>query len=187
MAAEIQVNHATCLDRYPEIFEEARRRLPGRRRVLSFGCSTGEEVRSLRLAGEGEWEVHGLEVKPDLVAKARAADPGGVYATSADALPGGAYDAVFCMSVLCRFPDGAETFSFADFARACAFVDRLVLPGGYLVINNAQYDFRATIHAARLYTAVRTPELDPGFVPRMTKAGRPLRGQPPVFYQKRGA
>jgi SAM-dependent methyltransferase len=177
------------MHRHPCVFELAQRLIgPGRRRILSFGCSSGEEVRTLRevgAAGGANWVVHGLECKPELIEEARAADPGGLYATSARDLPPESYDGVFCMSVLCRFPDGA--FSFAEFEAAAETVCRFVAPGGLLVLYNAQYDLRETRVA---FEAVPGPPLGgSGFVPKFRPNGKPLgeaesRDVPLMFRRK---
>lgn len=180
---ECQVNWQTCMHRHPCIFskvrdiliEKAERRRP---RVLSFGCSTGEEVRSLRQVGaQQKWVVHGLEVKADLVQQAQLADPTGLYASSPLDLCRESYDAVFCMSVLCRFPDG--TFTFSEFEKAADVVSAFVAPGGILIIYNAQYRFMDSQAGKNFEPLVEESKLcgGSGFVPKKTPQGTLLSSE----------
>jgi len=187
---ECQVNSRTSMHRHPAVFERARDLIgSGRRRVLSFGCSSGEEVRSLREIGGPSWSVHGLEVKPELVAEALDADPAGIYAASARDLAPESYDGVFCMSVLCRFPDGS--FSFQDFEEAAQVVCSFVVPKGLLVLYNAQYDLRETRVGREDFEPVPEGQVrgGSGFVPKTRADGRPVgeaegRDMPLMFRRK---
>ena len=68
----------TWLDRYPELFDLAARLAPDARRILSFGCSTGEELVSLRRRFP-EAEIVGAEINPRIARRSArsltAADP----------------------------------------------------------------------------------------------------------------
>jgi SAM-dependent methyltransferase len=201
MLRQYQDSSATQLDRYPEIFERVAA-LMSQGRVLSFGCSTGEEVRTLK-AQCADWDVHGVEQNQQSLQSAREADPVGTYAPSIQCLPPGAYNVVFCMSVLCRFPpvDPEPFFTFEEFEEAVDVLDNVLAPGGLLVLWNAQYDFRETRAAAHF--AVCDLGLcrgldgfapddclvgDPGsgFVPKYTRKGCPLPGDVsvPLAYRK---
>lgn len=176
---ECQVNWQTCMHRHPRIFNRVRKILSQtnkqhRLRVLSFGCSTGEEVRTLQQIGEDGWIVHGLEIKSDLVQRARLTDPAGIYASSALDLCPQSYDVVFCMSVLCRFPDG--DFAFSEFENAAKVVATFVAPGGLLVIYNAQYKFMDTRAGADFDPLLEENRLcgGSGFVPKRTSEGEVL-------------
>ena len=190
MIGECQQNAATCMHRHPAIFEIARELLgAGKKKVLSFGCSSGEEVRTLKEIGGSAWTVDGLDLKPRLIEIARKADPKGVYATTFVELKPLSYDAVFCMSVLCRFPDDSDTFTFKDFQDAATGVDNFVKPGGLLIIYNAQYDFRQTVQFKRYYK-VETSNMHggSGFVPKFDTSGKLIPTQEardvPTYFRK---
>lgn len=146
----------TSCNRHPEIFSRMReylRHCPAPR-ILSFGCSTGEEVFSLRnyfpQAG-----IVGIDINPRNVAVCRrelARKPDArihfAQAASADAEAEASYDAVFCLSVLRHGHLGAnraETcdhlIRFADFDRTVAGLARCLKPGGYLVILGSNFRF----------------------------------------------
>jgi SAM-dependent methyltransferase len=110
--------------------------------VLSFGCSTGEEVATLK-ALNPLWTVHGADVSPTALAQARLKDPNGVYVQDARLLPPASYDVIFCMSVLCRYP-AEGIFSFQTFKAALLSIFKLLKPNGLLVLYNAQYDVNET-------------------------------------------
>lgn len=132
----------TALHHYPEIFAKALAATFGP--VLSFGCSTGEEVRSLKSLSSRV--IHGVEINEDRLATCRALDPDGVYCRSLDdaQIPKNHYGLILAMSVLCRYPGAPELFPFASFERWVAKLDRHIRPGGLLVLWNANYDFRDT-------------------------------------------
>lgn len=167
----------------------------GDMKVLSFGCSSGEEVRCLKKRGFAE--VHGVEINPAAIAKARAADPKGVYVEDLADLPGSAYNLIFTVAVLCSFPsrDPVGEFPFATFAKTVAALDSRLVPGGYLVIGSAQYDFRDVKSVAGRYKAIilDNPFLKyaSGRVPKWSPDGfiRPVEattseGAVPVVFQK---
>lgn len=174
-----QDSGATCLDRHPAIFArvrllvEANKTLGVPPKILSFGCSTGEEVRSLKALGgrPGNWDVHGAEIQSESLRQARASDPGGTYVSDASGLPKNSYDAVFAMSVLCRYRAPATDFPFETFQQVLQLIVDLLRPGGYLVLYNSQYDPRETSVAQRELEAIENDEDagGSGFVPKFDK------------------
>jgi hypothetical protein len=131
---------------YPEIFEKAIAATDGP--ILSFGCSTGEEVRSLKSLTDRP--VHGVEVCAERLLTCFAEDPDGVYAQTPEELQGNnneeppSYGLAFAMSVLCRYPGAPEEFPFEAFAHWVARLDALLAPSALLILWNANYDFRET-------------------------------------------
>lgn len=189
-----QDSGVTCYNRHPDIFDQAKALLPtvpASVRVLSFGCSSGEEAQTLRDLGAPYWRVDGAESNPDLLAKARAADPKGLYVPDARVLPTGTYDAIFCMSVLCRFQSPAADFPFSTFERVLGWIIDLLRPGGILIIYNAQYDPRETVKGSILLEALPGKVFGgSGFVPKYTKDMRTelpasVAQAVPYLYRKR--
>jgi SAM-dependent methyltransferase len=189
-----QDSGVTCYNRHPDIFAQAKALLPTSPvsvRVLSFGCSSGEEVQTLRNLGASHWQVDGAESNPDLLAKARAADPKGLYVPDARVLPTNSYDAIFCMSVLCRFQSPPTDFPFSTFERVLGCIIDLLRPGGILIIYNAQYDPRETIKGEIFLEALPGKVFGgSGFVPKYTKDMRTeipasVAKAVPYLYRKR--
>lgn len=152
----------TAPDRHPELFALARERLSGiaEPRILSFGCSTGEEPLTLaRYLPQAR--IDGLDINPRNVAAARrkVAQAGlpGLAIAEAGAPPAGAalYDAVFCLSVLrhgeldaCQPEDCRAILPFHRFADTVAGLDRVLKPGGYLFLWGCNFRFADTTAAA---------------------------------------
>ena len=161
--------HLTCnytkLDRYPEIFSLVRRTFEdqGRAdaddlRLLSFGCSTGEEAISLRQYFPNA-EIVGVDISEWNLKQARqkVEDPRIRFLFSdADTLAdNGPYDAIFCMAVLLRIAhhmepaaSSAETYPISQFEAQLRILDEHLNPGGLLVIYHTNYHFRDTALAS---------------------------------------
>jgi hypothetical protein len=76
----LQLSHQTRAERFPRIFDTVRQLKPDARRILSFGCSTGEECMSLAERFPAA-EVVGVEIDQYTVRTARANNrhPGRVF------------------------------------------------------------------------------------------------------------
>jgi SAM-dependent methyltransferase len=164
-----QVSNTTAYNRYPRVFRRAAETVarispPGGVRVLSYGCSTGEEAHCLATMYFKEATVIGLDVSPRVLDAARAnyADPRIIYdlSTPANLAAHGPYHCITAMSVLCRWPDSenlsdiSHLYTFDQFDRAVSELDANLVQGGALVIFNANFNFLDTATAAR-YEVVR--------------------------------
>lgn len=158
-------------NRYPQVFAALVDRLAGIPvpRILSFGCSDGSEVRSLR-----RWlpraELVGIDVNPHALAKARRAlrrhpDPLIRFeeAPSSAHHPEGSFDAILAMAVFrhgeleAQAPEScAGVLPFTRFAGGIADLDLRLRPGGTLALWNAHYRFCDTPTAAG-YVAASLP------------------------------
>ena len=149
-----QPSDRTRPNRYPRIFRFVQERLGAGSdvRILSFGCSTGEEVFSLRHYFANA-RIHGIDIDAPSIATCRkqlAAHPDPrISFTVADSVanePDGAYDAIFCMAVL---RDGRlnardtqrcdPLLDFADFAKIIADFARCLRPGGLLTVVSSNF------------------------------------------------
>jgi SAM-dependent methyltransferase len=169
----------TSADRYPEIFRFVRESVGDGTgvRVLSFGCSTGEEVFSLR-SYFSQATLTGLDINPFNVAvcRIRCLKAGGkkmsfAVAGSTAGENTASYDAIFAMAV---FRHGnlnispppsmcAPLLHFASFEQSVADLARVLKPGGLLVIQHAMFRFCDT-RAARGFDValnIQAHELEP--------------------------
>ena len=162
----------TRRDRHPALFALLAATLADRPapRLLSFGCSTGEEAFTLAgyLPGAA---IDAIDANPACIARARRTQASErvegarvrfACAAAPDALAG-AYDAVLCLSVL-RHGDldawkparSTALLPFARFAAAIDALDSVLCPGGLLVLWGCNFRFADTAVAAR-YRVVATP------------------------------
>jgi SAM-dependent methyltransferase len=146
----------TLPDRYPWLFEFAKANVSKSAdvRLLSFGCSRGEEVFTLRKYFP-EAFIKGIDIARSNIsrceARARAEEATGMtfaVAANTEAEPAGCYDAIFCLAVLCL---GDLTVSdrnrcdpylyFKDFERMVTDFGRCLRPEGILFLLTTNFRF----------------------------------------------
>lgn len=157
----------TWEERYPQLFELAAKLDPSAERILSFGCSTGEELVSLRRRFP-QAEIVGVEInaRSRRIAATRVArDPrSSVHAR----VPHGEFDVIFALAVLQREPhkiaemnveDLSAYYAFDKFDAAVArLVDRL-RSGGLLCVQHSHYRIEDSSVASDLEPIQRSPPL----------------------------
>ena len=149
-----QPYYYTRSDRYPWLFGFAAARIGSRPnlRLLSFGCSRGEEVFSLRRYFPGA-TIKGIDINPRNIARAlaraeHAADVAFETAATTAGEPTNSCDAIFCLAVLCN---GDLTTSkaqrcdpvlhFEQFDRMVGDFARCLKAGGLLVLHTTNFRF----------------------------------------------
>ena len=147
-----QLSPVTAFDRYPTLFAALAARIRPAR-VLSFGCSTGEECATIGRYWP-DAEVVGVDVNEESLATARRRVANARFHHAA-ALPDlGGFDLVLALSVLCRHRDTldqediAAIYPFRMFVEAVGRLVKAVAKHGVLVVLNANYRFEDTPHAA---------------------------------------
>jgi SAM-dependent methyltransferase len=196
-------NH-TLPDRYPWLFEFVSTQLgdgPGVR-LLSFGCSRGEEVFTLRHYFPTA-AIKGIDIDPDnidrCVERAHAEKTTAVtFATAAttEGEQAKGYDAIFCLAVLCvgdLTTSGAERcdplLHFDKFEKMVVDFARCLKPGGLLLLHTTNFRFCDTISWKEFDVVLEaaTAQLAPDVLfdrnNRLMKGVRYL----PVAFRKRGA
>lgn len=173
----------TSADRYPHLFAFVQRALAGNPRphILSFGCSTGEEVATLR-EHFAEAQITGLDIHRGHIAACRRwlrlrQDTriqfrlAGSTAAESDA----AYDAIFCLAVLRRGDLASHRgercdhlIRFQDVEAQLLDFARCLRPGGLLVVRHANFRLRDT-RAARWFDPILS-------VPTQPREDTPLFG-----------
>jgi SAM-dependent methyltransferase len=179
-----QTTPQTAEERYPELFDLAASLAPRAERVLSFGCSTGEELSALRRRFP-QAEIVGAEINPRsraIAARRIAADPHSTVVAPA-ALDGN-FDIIFALSVFQREPHKVEEmevedlsahYPFARFDDGVARLVRILRPSGLLCVINAQYRIEDSSAADLLEPATRSPRMDSTmFGPDGRRLDRPI-------------
>lgn len=163
LPGQFQDRSHTGPDRYPWLFAFASSRLSpsDRLRLLSFGCATGDEVFTLRRYFPSA-AIKGIDVDPRNIATCRqrgqaqaVEDVTFTVAATTDEEPADAYDAIFCLGVLCLgdltalgFERSDPFFTYADFERTVAGFARCLKPGGLLLFHSTNFRFGDTAVSA---------------------------------------
>ncbi|MPM34548.1 hypothetical protein SDC9_81134 [bioreactor metagenome] len=148
-----QTTSLTAMNRYPKIFSACHDYFDGKQalKILSYGCSTGEEVLTLRqyfpnahIIG-AEINKHSLSICRKLPVDENTTF---IYSTRSEIQKHGPFDAIFCMAVLQRNPhliaakgirNLKEIYPFEKFEQQIIELDELIKPQGLLVVHFTQY------------------------------------------------
>jgi SAM-dependent methyltransferase len=150
----LQPSNVTGFNRYPEIFSFVQRELGQHNAatILSFGCSTGEEVFSLRQYFS-QAALKGIDINPGNIAicnrRLNSVPDNRIKFELAGTMAAEAresYDAIFCMAVL-RHGELARTragrcdhlLPFAKFADVIDSFRSCLKPGGLLALCHSNF------------------------------------------------
>ena len=180
----------TAPNRYPDIFRTLRARVEavrgkelgaGNLRILSFGCSAGFEMLSLR-AYFPDASIFGCDTSAEALYRARRnlrEDAGITFYSTPDAIDAfGPFDIIMAMSVLCQYPASAKAqrldrlFPFQTFQTLTENLNVNLKPGGLLCVFNSNYPF-SSLKCSTDYRAVRSELIHSnGFVDKFASDGR---------------
>jgi len=153
-----QTSSDTSADRYPQLFDLAAQLIPDAKRILSFGCSTGEELLALRRRFP-QAEIVGAEINSRC---RRIATGKFIHDPAIEVVPPhsieGSFDAIFALAVLQREPvkmaemaveDLTPFYPFERFDKVVGALVARLRHGGLLCVMHAQYPVEAS-SAARM-------------------------------------
>ncbi|PPT99676.1 class I SAM-dependent methyltransferase [Xanthomonas arboricola] len=171
-ASVFQDYGTTAMDRYPTLFAFAQDTLgaTGNLRLLSFGCSSGEEVFTLR-SYFPEAAITGLDIHPGHIAACnlrlqRQPDSAIQFrlAGSTARETAASYDAIFCLAVLRRGDLASHQgercdhlIRFEDVQAQLLDFARCLRPGGLLMLRHANFRLRDTAAARWFDPVLRLP------------------------------
>ena len=172
----LQSASTTELNRHPDIFNELKSRYSQEKiRILSFGCSTGEECKSLS-EYIPEAQIVGIDINTKSIESAKSnfaneqmkfmvKEPSGLTSL-------GKFDVIVAISVLCKHPEAelindiSSIFPFEKYESIVSDLDQLLTKGGLLFIRSSNFCFKDT-SLSEQYEVVswnqRSPELFPKF------------------------
>jgi len=180
----------TCANRYPGIFATVKALLTNGTnpesdfstlRILSFGCSRGSEIQSLR-AYFPMATIFGCDVNLEALAEAKVnllGDDGALFflSTPENIKAFGPYDLIFAMSVLCRYPESTRCntldglFSFGEFEEQVSILSECLGDGGVLCIYNSNYFF-TDLAVSQFFRPIRSQLIATnGFVDKFSRSG----------------
>jgi hypothetical protein len=150
-----QLSTYTELDRYPELFEIAKVQFKDvpQLKILSFGCSTGEEVLSLRqlfpLA-----TIIGVDINRWCIRqcknKINENNINFYQRFDKEFEADSEYDMILCMAVLQRtanrfnVDNRISVYPFSQFENEIIFLDKKIKKGGLFFIDHADFSFADT-------------------------------------------
>jgi hypothetical protein len=177
-----QLSTLTFHNRFPNLFKTCGQYLVNNQNphILSFGCSTGEEVFSI-----GERIPNAIIVGVDInywcLRQCRKKDKNSAYlfihTFSKKFKQLDRFDAIFCLSVFQRTENrtsqnntNAQGFLFNQFEDTLQMLDRKLKPGGLIIIDQADFNFLDT-------------DCSKGYSPLMVDLNQIKRDRP-LFNQK---
>lgn len=158
-----QTTPLTFMNRYPEIFSACRSYFDGKEniKILSYGCSTGEEVLTLRHYFPNA-QIIGAEINKRSLSICKSLPENKkttfIYSTPNELEKHGPYDAIFCMAVLQRKPhlitdkniiSLKKIYPFEKFEQQLIELDKLINPQALLIIHFTQYSLSDTTIASK--------------------------------------
>jgi Methyltransferase domain len=184
-----QKSSYTSLDRYPAIFsavrlysEQNRATSQGKRKILSYGCSTGEECFSLRKYFPDD-DIYGCDIDQQVLAIAKRRSVGDnitfFHSTPTEITRLGAFDIVFSLSSLCFYPEAnvkyrRNPFSFSQFRTNVEILDANLKQNGILIVYNANYSFLELPISSRYHVILPNTVYENGFVNKHHKDSTPF-------------
>ncbi len=182
----------TAPNRYPGVFLTARSQIcdergpdlgAGRLRILSFGCSTGTEVLTLR-AYFPEAMIFGCDVDSNALRSAiknTREDACRLFVSTPEAIAAnGPYDIIFAMSVFCQYPASKRVqnlnsiYPFSLFKQLASNLVENLADEGMICIMNSNHLFR-DLAVSSDFNVVRSPLIaGNGFIDKFDASGNRL-------------
>jgi hypothetical protein len=196
-----QLTSTTELNRYPELFTEAKNYAKSFGddlvlTILSYGCSTGEEVFTLKSYFPTACII-GADINKDnlkqAIKKNTFDDVKFILSNQENLSREGKYHVIFCLSVLCRWDDTRfvtnceAIYPFKKFEETVVQLSKMLVQNGYLIIYNSNFRLEDTV-LANDFEIKPTPSLpDSGFVYKFDRNNNLLDGSHVhCIYQKKG-
>jgi SAM-dependent methyltransferase len=187
-----QLSKHTSYDRYPEIFQYVKNMISDKKTlsILSFGCSTGEEIRTLKDLYFSNAVIYGVDIDTDIIKnnKKNNDDPTIIYMTPSELfLSNIKFDIIFCMSVFCRWPETNGEYPFQQFEQSVTELNKFVkAKTGLFIIHNAKYLF-TDVAISKKYQSIDISKeiIDKAFVTKYNKKGEIIDNDNIIIFRKK--
>jgi len=177
-----QISNATKYNRYPIIFKECVEYFKHKKpKILSFGCSDGREVQTLKELYFKDSYIDGVDISEQMILTCKKLELGEkINFYKASDFKKDKYDLIFCMSVLCRWPqtqnlkDCSSEYSFSQFERQILELDEMLETNGILVVYNSNFLFTDSVLNNK-YKPLESKHLtESGFVKKFNKNNKEI-------------
>lgn len=184
-----QLTTTTKFNRYPEIFTICQKYMDGMKdtpKILSFGCSTGEECFSLRTYFPKS-KIIGSDINKQNIKYCKKVNSDEnisfIYSSKDELMKESKFDIIYCMSVLCRWEDTKDIvnceniYPFTRFDSILSELNGYLKENGLLVIYNSNFRFSdSTIY--NQYKVISDSSInESGFVTKFDNKNQVLKDQ----------
>jgi len=164
----------TSYNRYPDIFNQCSSMMNNinNKNVLSFGCSIGDEIQTLKDLYFKESIIDGVDINSDCVSKCteRFSGSNKIFDYNEFVNSTKKYDVIFAMSVFCKWEDTeyindcSSVYSFKMFDDGVKLLYNKLNAGGVLCVYNSNFCMnQSSIY--NLFVPITTNKIkDSGFV-----------------------
>ena len=180
-----QFANTTKVNRYPLLFKRTKEVVGECEKILSFGCSTGEEVETLKKLYFKKSEVCGYDLNSEAIGIAKNRY-NYMFFSQYKEVSRHRFNLIFCCSVLCQFPNWSD-YSFERFEETLLYVDNLLEVEGYLVIYNSSFDFEDTEIFKKKYKVIQIKKeklFNKAMVPLREKDQTVKKSKPSIIFKK---
>ncbi len=153
-----QISSYTKENRYPVLFQITKKYFETKNtkycdlKILSYGCSTGEEVKTLNDYLPGA-KITGVDINKWCIkqAKKKYTNNNFTFTNNFDKIENEKFDAIFVLAVLqntinrtAKNNTVAQKFLFSDFNNEIVKLDKILKTGGLLIIDQTDFNFLDT-------------------------------------------
>jgi SAM-dependent methyltransferase len=187
-----QRSPATSYNRYPEIFNELILFCNNPNKILSFGCSSGEECNTLSELYFPNTKIIGLDINSELILNNKKTNKNynisyydDISKMKKDDIT--KFDLITVMSVLCHYPPHIKyPYTFKLFNDTIELIDSLLNINGYICMYNSEYLFTDTEIFKKKYKIIdNTIWKDTGFIQKYTpNKSNKINNYPYFLFQK---
>lgn len=178
-----QKSNFTEFNRYPLIFQNCKRLICKKRiKILSFCCSTCEEILTLKKIYFPMSEIYGVDIDEENLKKCASKIDSKFIINYENFLQDKKeFDIIFAMSCFCRWDDtekvndSTSIYPFSNFESGVNLLDSKLRKNGYLVIYNSNYIFEDCLIFKKYQKMICTEIKESGHVHKFDKFNKKIK------------